>query len=120
MPRGDELMQMRSLVLYFLYESGAIGHKSAVDYRDIEVSTGISHEDLKEMGRSLMEEGLVKGFGGAWIAGGKSGYSAVYWLTADGLKEASSVAAGVREQLERQRKGKMGLWSRATAATEGG
>jgi hypothetical protein len=98
MLKGDELVQKRTLFLYYLYEQGAIARNSAIGAADIQGAIEVNDQDFESLHQHLSHAGLVKkGGGGGWIIDDKvGGGEPEFWLTDKGLQEACKIAQAVQ------------------------
>ena len=111
MLKGDELVQKRTLFLYYLYEQGAIAPNSAIDAVDLQRAIKANNQDFESLHQNLSHAGLVGKKGGAgWIIGDRvGGGEPKFWLTDEGLREASKIVQAVRNSAEQASKRPIGF-----------
>lgn len=107
--RGDRLLRERVRLLLCLYESGAAGFGSAMDYDDLKSSLGLGHSDLGAVIESAEGGGLLEVSGVAVTFAGTSYSAGRFWLTGAGLDEASRRVAKAREDVRRSERRPLGF-----------
>lgn len=92
--RTELLLEMARVAMY-LYEHGAVGLSSALEYSDLEAFVGGDERDLARVIEDLEEARTVRASGAPRKFEGTSYAGARFWLTGPGLEETSHMASQI-------------------------